>query len=219
MEMSIETEEDLQRLIGQYESIRLEFKSSRLFEQRDDRVVKQLTEVVSAFANTEGGVIVIGMSEGKKSRANEIDDGVDPGVVSPDWLEQVIASNISPPIPGLTVRPISLSGPKAGRVAFVVTVPKGTTAYQARHSLCYYGRTEFAAVPLHDNVIRLLMTRRQVAHAVVEVAEVSRLSADDEYAKRQADLLRRKKRAREFCTSKSLKHPNSPLTITDLTWP
>jgi len=39
----------------------------------------------------------------------------------------------------------------------LVIVPKGVTAYQARHSLRYYGRNEFAAVPLHDNVIRLLM--------------------------------------------------------------
>lgn len=183
MEMSIETEEDLQRFIGQYESIRLDFKDSRLLEQPKARIVKQLVEDASAFANTEGGVIVIGMREGKhgkKSVAIGIDDGVDPAKVSPEWLEQLISSNISPPIPGLTVRPIRLSGPKAGRVAFVVTVPKGTTAYQATHSFTYYGRSEFAATPLLDNVIRLLMTRRQVAHAIVEVAEVSWLSADDE---------------------------------------
>jgi len=184
-------EQDLQQLIGQYESIRLDFKASALLNQPPDRVIKQLTEDVSAFANTEGGVIVIGIREGKsgkKSVAIEIDEGVDPVQMSPERLEQLVASNISPPIPGLTVQPIPLSGPKAGRVAYVVTVPKGTTAYQARHSLLYYGRTEFAATPLHDNVIRLLMTRGRVAQARVEVHDCTILTAEQEWTARQSKL-------------------------------
>ena len=170
VDANIQQEEDLQRLIGQYESVRLDFKASALLAQPKERIVKQLTEDASAFANTEGGVIVIGIREGKagkKSVAVEIDGGVDPAQVPPEWLEQVISENISPAVPGLTVRPIPLSGEKAGRVAYVVSVPKGTTAYQARHSLLYYGRTEFAAVPLHDHVIRLLMQRGRVAQASV----------------------------------------------------
>ncbi len=162
MEGIIETEADLQQLVGQHESIRLEFKASALLAQPTEQIVKQLAEDASAFANTEGGVIVIGIREGKsgkKSVAKEIDEGVNPVQMTPERLEQLISSNISPPIPALRVRPIALSGAKAGRFAYVVTVPKGTTAYQARHSLRYYGRTEFEAAPLHDNVIRLLMTR------------------------------------------------------------
>ena len=191
METNIETEQDLQQLIGQYESVRLDFKASALLSQPTVRIIKQLTEDVSAFANTEGGVVVIGLREGKrgkKSIAVEIDEGVDPQKVQPEWLEQIIASNISPPIPGLTVRPIPLSGDKAGRVAYVVTVPKGITAYQARHSLLYYGRTEFAAVPLHDNVIRLLMTRGRVPQVRVEISNCEILTADQEWAARQAKL-------------------------------
>jgi hypothetical protein len=191
IESNIETEEDLRKLIGQYESVRLDFKASALLDQPTERIIKQLTEDVSAFANTEGGVVVIGLSEGKrgkKSVAVEIDEGVDPVRIPPEWLEQIIASNISPSIPGLTVRPIQLSGDKAGRVAYVVRVPKGVTAYQARHSLLYYGRTEFAAVPLHDNVIRLLMTRGRVPNVRVEISNRQVLTADQEWAGRQAKL-------------------------------
>jgi hypothetical protein len=187
----IETESDLTTLLGQPESGRLEFKDSRLLDQDKDRVVKQLTEDVSAFANTEGGIIVIGIREGKhgkKSIAVEIDEGVDPARVPQEWLEQIISSNISPPIPGLAVRPVPLSGARAGRVAYVVYVPRGNTAYQARHSLLYYGRMGSAAVPLHDNVIRLLMTRGRVAHAVIEVGVVTRLTADEEHGHRQSQL-------------------------------
>jgi hypothetical protein len=191
MESNIETEEDLRHILGHYESVRLDFKASALLDQPTERIIKQLTEDVSAFANTEGGVVVIGLSEGKKGKksvAVEIDEGIDPVKVQPEWLEQIIASNISPPIPGLTVRPIPLSGDKAGRVAYVVTVPKGVTAYQARHSLLYYGRTEFAAVPLHDNVIRLLMTRGRVPQVRVEIADRQILTADEEWAGRQTKL-------------------------------
>lgn len=191
MENYIETERDLQQLIGQYESIRLEFKASALLEQTTEQIIKQLTEEVSAFANTEGGVVVIGISEGKrvkKSVASEIDEGVDPLKYPPEKLEQIIASNISPSIPGLTVRPIPLSGPKVGRVAYVVTVPKGTTAYQARYSLRYYGRSEFAAVPLHDNVIRLLMARGRVPQIKVNVINCKILTAEREWADRRDKL-------------------------------
>jgi predicted HTH transcriptional regulator len=54
MEDNIQNEQDLQQLIGQYESIMLDFKSSALLEQPTDRIIKQLAEDVSAFANTEG---------------------------------------------------------------------------------------------------------------------------------------------------------------------
>ncbi len=191
MENIIQTEQDLQQLIGQYESIRLDFKASALLAQPSEQIVKQLTEDVSGFANTEGGVIVIAIREGKsgkKSIATEIDEGVDPTDMSPERLEQLIASNISPAIQGLTVRSISLSGAKAGRAAYVVTVPRGNTAYQARHSWRYYGRREFAAYPLDDSHIRLLMARGRVPQARVDASRCGVVTADQELAVRQSKL-------------------------------
>ncbi len=200
MEKSIETEEDLKQLIGQYESIRLDFKASALLDQPKERIEKQLTEDVSAFANTEGGVIVIGLREGRhgrKSVAKEIDEGCDPLVMPPETLEQIITSNISPPIPGLRVRPILLSGDKEGRVAYIVTVPKGSTAYQARHSYRYYGRSEFESKPLPDNVIRLLMSRGRVPQIRVEISNCRILTAEQEWATRQAKLAEIERRRKE----------------------
>jgi hypothetical protein len=191
MEHLIATEQDLQRYIGQSESIRLEFKASALLSHEKDLLVKELTKEVSAFANTEGGVMIIGIKEGKQGKRNiavEIDEGTDPTHMPPDRLEALIASNISPAVPGLVVRRIDLQGPKAGRVAFVVIVPKGSTAYQATKTFNYWGRNEFSANQLHDNVIRLLMTRGRVAHAVIELIDVSKVSADEDYESRQASL-------------------------------
>jgi len=83
MEYTIETESDLAKLIGQYESIRLEFKRSALLTTPKDKIIENLTKEASAFANTEGGLIVIGIGEREsrgKSIGAEIDEGVDPTV-------------------------------------------------------------------------------------------------------------------------------------------
>jgi hypothetical protein len=192
MEDSFRTEQDLQKLIGQYESLRLDFKASALLNsQPPDRIVKQLTEDVSAFANTEGGVIVIGIKEsknGRKSVGSAIDEGVDPAIMPPERLEQLITANISPQILGLVVRPIQLSGVKSGRVAYVIFVPKGVTAYQARREHKYFGRTEFAAIPLEDYVIRLLMNRGRSARAIIELDEVQHFSAETDFERRRMAL-------------------------------
>ena len=101
-----------------------------------------------------------------------ISEGVDPNLIKPEWLQQVVASNISPPLPGLAVRPIPLSGERGGKVAYVIFVPKGTTSHQST-DLKYNGRHELEAKPLADNAIRLLMNRGRSAHAMIEISVLS----------------------------------------------
>ena len=165
------TENDLLALIGQPESARLEFKSGRLFEDRQ-RAVDKLSTEVSAFANSEGGVLVLGVTERRDERGPSVASGLDgvEATVTPEWLQQVIESNISPHLPGLRVKRIQLSD-AAGRVAFVVDIPRGTTAYQAVDRR-YYGRSEFEVKPLPDHEVRLRMQRGRLAQV--------RFSLDDE---------------------------------------
>jgi len=174
--------------------MRMDFKSSRLLgtDQSKKHIVDELARDVSAFANTEGGILVIGIETGReaeKAMAVSLSDGVDPNVRKPEWLQQVVAANISPPLNGLVVRPIPLSGPRAGKVAYVIEIPKGETAHQAP-DLRYYGRHELESKPLADNEIRLRMNRGRAAHATIELMTFVRLSAEAEFDQRQDELAR-----------------------------
>jgi len=165
------TKEDLESLIGQIESIRLDFKQSRLFEQSHEKIAENLSVVVSAFANTEGGIIVIGMAErreGKARIASHLDEGVDALSWTPERLQQLIESNVSPYLSGIRVRPIAID-PTKPNVAYVIYVPQGTTAYQASDHR-YYGRSEYEAKSLPDYEVRLRMFRGKVPNAIVRVA-------------------------------------------------
>lgn len=59
------TKKELQNLINQGESQTLEFKSSLTLKQ-------EIGETVSAFANTTGGIILIGVSDEGKVSSVEI---------------------------------------------------------------------------------------------------------------------------------------------------
>lgn len=159
------------------------------------QIIEELSREVSAFANTEGGVLVIGVDTGRdaeKAMAITLSEGVDANLRKPEWLQQVVASNISPPLNGLIVRPIRLSGTRAGKLAYVIEVPKGETAHQA-HDLKYYGRYELESKPLPDNEIRLRMNRGRAAHAIIELASLDTLSANEEFSRRQSELQELKK--------------------------
>lgn len=171
------TEQDLLSLKGLRESSRMEFKESRLLEQSKETVAKVLSIEASAFANSEGGVIVIGMKEkreGKARVADDIDEGFNTALVSPEWLQQVVQANLSPYLPGLRLYPVRLSGPREGRIALVIDVPSGSTAYQASDRR-YYGRAEYECIALQDHEVRLRIMRGRVAAARLELGKLERI--------------------------------------------
>jgi Putative DNA-binding domain len=164
------SEELLLALVGQSESSRLEFKSGRLFDQDRDKWVETLSTEVSAFANSEGGTLVLGMAERKEGKTPVAAglDGINAAAVPMPWLQQVLESNVSPYLTGLRLKAVPLSGDLVGRVCIVVTVPAGTTAYQAKDRR-YYGRSEFQVQPLPDHEVRLRMQRGRMAAGTLEV--------------------------------------------------
>lgn len=162
------TRADLEKLIGQSETARLEFKQSKIFSKSREALAEDLSCHVSAFANTEGGTIVIGMEESKGKgfrRAIRIDDGVPASEWSPERLENFILGNVRPPFPEIRVVPIPLDD-RHDRLAFVINIPQGTTAYQASDRR-YYGRSQYRVDPLYHNDIYLRMFREKRPRATL----------------------------------------------------
>jgi predicted HTH transcriptional regulator len=89
------TKEDLQQPIAvqAQESINLDHKDSRALGGSGS--LTEVPKAVSAFANSDGGVIVYGI-RGNDHIPQSIDDGIDNKQMPKERLEQLITSNVSP---------------------------------------------------------------------------------------------------------------------------
>jgi hypothetical protein len=153
------------------ESLNLEFKGS-VSLGIDESKKSEISKDVSAFANSEGGDIVYGVSEVGKppSRFGDIDSGIDASLITPEWLEQVINSRIHPRIEGIRIKPVALKKTRPGKYAYVVHIP---VSYDAPHQASdkrYYKRFNFLSVPMEDYEVRDV--RNRWVEPIIEV-EVS----------------------------------------------
>lgn len=151
----------LRQLIRQEETQQLEFKSSEGLKDKKGPgafVSKQIVPCVSAFLNTAGGRLVVGMEE-RKGTAFELSKGVARNQLDRDQLQRMICDRIQPAVAS-NVRVDSVNVGKDDKdnnlFAFVVTVEQGVTAYQADDKM-YYSRRSGETVAMEDKDIRLRM--------------------------------------------------------------
>jgi hypothetical protein len=153
--MKLENETDLKRLVADQikESLTLDYKASAALG-KTDKQRDELCKDVTAFANSAGGQIVIGVEENKHV-PTKVDDGADP-TITKEWVEQVIDSRVQPRIEGLIITPIQL----AKGLGFVITIPqaKSRAPHQAPDKK-YYKRQNFQCVPMEDFEIRDALRR------------------------------------------------------------
>jgi hypothetical protein len=138
------------------ENPELEYKAAGAL-QRDDKKVMEITKDVSAFANSNGGVLIYGLTEDKHLPG--CIDPVDRNVIKKEWLEQVINSKIRPRIHGLKIHVVAIPE-NQDHVVYILEIPKGETAHQADDKR-YYRRHNFIVEPLHDHEIRDIMGRQK----------------------------------------------------------
>lgn len=156
------TEADLERLIADRvrESVSLDYKQSDALG-RDDREKNELSKDVSAMANSAGGLLIYGIKENGHVPIR-IDWGLDPNVISKEWLEDTIGSRIQRRIDGLVINQIELGGASPGRVAYVVVVPQSLRAPHMAFDHRFYRRSNFKAEPMEEYEVRDVATRREV---------------------------------------------------------
>jgi len=155
-------EPDLQRLIadGVEESVTLDYKGCDFF-RKDDH--KGISKHVSAFANSAGGTVVLGIIEDEdKRKPKTIDTGYDPREVSKETLENVINTVIHRRIEGLFINPVELKSQSPGRYAYVICIPQSDRAPHQASDKKYYKRFNFQSVPMEEYEVRDLMFRQRV---------------------------------------------------------
>jgi len=161
--MEIQNILDIQNLILNQveENIHLDYKAADALQKTDGKK-KEISKDISAFANSDGGIVVYGVKEftdPTKKYLPEKTDPIDRNLISKEWLEQVINSNVSPRIDGIKITPISVESEK-DKVIYVVEIPKSNTAHQAGDQR-YYKRFNFESVAMYDYEIRDVMNRKK----------------------------------------------------------
>lgn len=152
------TEKDLRNLIETQaeESTYLDFKAAGALDKTNDKRA-EIAKDVSAFANSDGGIIVYGIKE-----ENHVANGfsfIDGNEYTKEWLERVINDGIQRRISEVQIFPIRVNG-DIKQTVYVVKIPRSENAPHMcvkRH--IYYRRYNFESVPMEDYEIRDLYNR------------------------------------------------------------
>lgn len=176
------------------ESLTLDYKRSAALG-RENSQRKELSKDVSAFANSAGGIIVYGMVE-KNGKPDSLDEGCDDGVVSREFIEQIINSTIQPRVQGVLIRQIPRS---EGRSIYVISIPQATSLapHQAADNK-YYRRFNFESVPMADYEIRDTMRRATTPELYVEYQFTDFQDTTDGLMTRMAVIIGNKSREPSF---------------------
>lgn len=139
------------------ESINLDFKRGDALKI-DDKTKREIAKDVSAFANSDGGLIIYGIEE-KNHKANNL-VFVDGNVITKEWLEQIINSRIHRKIAGLIIEPVRFNQ-KIEETVYVVKIPRSLDAPHMTSDKKFYKRYNFESVEMEEYEIRNLYTRQE----------------------------------------------------------
>lgn len=147
-------------------------KSGRILQKNQDDFFNGLAKAVSAFANSGGGALIIGVE----------DDGTFSGVLAnqgktstKDWLEQKIPTLVSYPLVSFRVHTVIASSPTSipvGKVLIVVEVGDSPAApHQSVRDCKYYHRIGGRSEPAKHFYVELL--RQRLSSPTLELAAES----------------------------------------------
>jgi hypothetical protein len=136
---------------GVSESLTLEYKRSGALEKSSTKI-KEISKDISALANSAGGILIYGVIE-EGNNPISIDEGSDINLISREWLEQIINTNIQRRIEGVVIKQITLEGDQ-DKAIFLVKVPQSSSAPHMAADNRYYKRFNFQSIPMEDYEVR-----------------------------------------------------------------
>lgn len=172
--------ERLQTYIGQEETYNLEFKSSRGLLQSTagelEKTFNDLSTHISAFLNSDGGLLIIGIEEFDKrdkkqaGKAAALSDGIPRSLWIGDRIQSKLCDRIQPAVASYVLVHTVVVGKQEAEdlLAFVIEVKPGITAYQAADKK-YYSRRSFSSEPMDDKDVRLRMLSDSVPRVALDV--------------------------------------------------
>ncbi|MCM0666220.1 AlbA family DNA-binding domain-containing protein [Flavobacterium tyrosinilyticum] len=126
---------------------------------------KEISKDVAAFANSNGGIIIYGLTE-KDHKANSF-SFVDGDIYSKEWLEQIISSTIQRNIEGLKIFPIRNNG-NTKETIYVVQIPESFDAPHLSKDKKFYKRYNFESVAMEEYEIRNLYGKKSKPILTIE---------------------------------------------------
>ena len=123
-----------------------------------DHVVNELSRDVSAMTNSAGGTIFYGIDEDKSTHiAKQLDPNpfspTDP--CNPEWLDQVIRSNIEP-APDFRIERVFVNDDPTQGWYYVVLIQQGVIAHQARDRTYWRRNNTTKEKMLHHEVVDVM---------------------------------------------------------------
>lgn len=163
-------EEDVERLIADRvsEDFHLDYKKSDALLNNDTNK-NSLGKDVSAFANSDGGLLIYGVEE-ENHLPKRIDGGLSPQQTTKEWIEQVIHGRIRRQVPNLLIKPIELKKSNPGHYVYLIHVPPSQHAPHMAHMNRYYRRNNFESVPMEEYEVRLLYLRGDAPDLTFELS-------------------------------------------------
>lgn len=149
---------DVQKMIQDQvqENIHLDYKRSAAI-RRGSRERDEIAKDVSAFANSDGGVLIYGVEE-KDQLPISIDGGVGDSESSREWIEAAVMTGITPRIDDVRILPLVTI---PGKTMYVIEVAKTFRGPHQASDKRYYKRHNFKSVPMEDYEINDVRNRRK----------------------------------------------------------
>lgn len=145
------------------ESVHLDFKAAGSLS-KDDKKKAEIAKDVSAFANSDGGIIVYGIEE-QEHKAHAL-SYIDGNTYTKEWLEQVIQDNIQRRIEGLEIFPIRYNGDITKSI-YIVKIPRSSNTPHMSADKCYYKRNNFRSVKMEEYEVRDLFYRETTPNLTI----------------------------------------------------
>lgn len=158
------------------ESIHIEFKSAGALSKKDGQK-KEVSKDVSAFANSDGGIIIYGIEE-KNHKAHNF-SFIDGNEFTKEWLEQIISSTVNRNIPDLKIFPIRNNGIISNTI-YVVQIPSSLDAPHMARDKKYYKRFNFESVAMEEYEVRQLYGRKVKSKLMLDKSVIKKTNSTDE---------------------------------------